>query len=131
MSFQDRVGLPLSPGPVLMGKAPELYRRWRAADRYGAEEDQETVMRKLTTVPLLCVDDAGKEEQGPKQKEFWYELIDGRYSGGLPIVLTCNGAPEKLQAVVGLPVLSRLNEMIGENWLDLSGPDYRFIGRTP
>lgn len=109
--------------------APELL----AAVRRGVAEDEaDEVQRVLAEIPLLVIDDLGREylrqsETGPGwAQEVIYTVLNRRYEEDRPVVITTNLTEDEIEARYGRAVLSRLGEMCRPVVLD--GPDYRLEG---
>lgn len=74
-------------------------------------------------VPLLVLDDLGKEKITDWNREKLFEIINYRYENYLPVVITTNGAPGELERTMGAAVYSRLCEMCSAAMME--GKDYR------
>ena len=97
-----------------------------AVDLFGALRDFENgagTMRELKNVPLLAIDDLGKEKTTEWNREKLFEVINHRYENCLPVVITTNGTPKELEQKLGEAVFSRLCETCSGVMMD--GEDYR------
>jgi DNA replication protein DnaC len=123
--------------PVLFITEPQLFLRLKATfnvpdgDRTWRETEDD-VMKELTTVPLLVLDDVGKMEQSDMRfvQRTLFAVIDGRYSNQLPMVITANldgqGIREHLGAGRGNEAsFDRLVEMTGGKFHEMKGASYR------
>ena len=77
---------------------------------------------------VLILDDVGKTK--PRDISFlqgvYFRIIDERYAGNKPIVLTTNLSLADLEAHIGGSCADRLNEMCGtENIVQMRGKTYR------
>ncbi|OFW84737.1 MAG: hypothetical protein A2W44_08930, partial [Acinetobacter sp. RIFCSPHIGHO2_12_41_5] len=86
----------LSPvSPVYYTTDQAMLRRIRATYRQEKAETEEDVFDHLTNVPLLIIDDMGKEEISDPRfvQRVWFSIVNGRYENELPIVITANLTP--------------------------------------
>lgn len=98
----------------------------------GVGRSSESIIRKsYEMVPLLIIDDLGKERPTEWTLATLYAIIDGRYAKGMPTIITTNYDKESLisrltpagsDKVTADAILDRLDEMcdsigtIGESW---------------
>lgn len=105
---------------------PESNQEWNPRGSSGQATDED-IYRELSMVKVLVVDDVGKVR--PRDPSFlqgvYYRIIDGRYTAGLPIVITTNLSLAELEAHVGGASADRLSEMCGRNFVKMSGESYR------
>lgn len=80
-------------------------------------------MRGFKGVPLLAIDDLGKEKITEWNREKLFEVINHRYEHCLPVIVTTNGTPRELEQKLGEAVFSRLCETCSGVMMD--GEDYR------
>lgn len=59
-------------------------------------EDKSEYMRNLNRYSLLILDDLGIERSTDYMKEMVYNIVDGRYRSGLPMIVTTNLSWEQL-----------------------------------
>ncbi len=80
------------------------------------------VIGRLSRVPVLALDDLGKERFTPWAAERFYALIDARYSAKLPLIVTTNCTPRELEKhwaasgmddAYGPALVRRIAEMTG------------------
>ena len=88
----------------------------------GFKTDEE-VVQKLQEVPLLVIDDLGKERQTQWSNAVLYQVINGRYENYLPIVITTNETMKTLEENIGQATVSRLIEMC--SGVKMVGKDFR------
>lgn len=127
--------------PVLFISEPQLFLRIRASynRRYGEDwrnETEDEIYTKLTNVPLLILDDIGKEEVSDARfvQRVLFAIIDGRYQRMLPIVMTANLTPDQLDSHLGgdrgnSASMDRLVEMTGNVFYELKGSTYRDVSK--
>lgn len=97
-----------------------------ASMRPGSSADPEAALTRLTTVPLLLIDDLGLSKQSEWVEDVTYRLINSRYQEMRPSIFTSNLAVDQLRAALGDRVASRLAETCTR--VALTGADRR---RTP
>lgn len=96
--------LPLSTqSPVYYITEPTMLRRIRATYNRDNSESEEQVFEHLINVPLLIVDDVGKEEVSDPRfvQRVWFSVINGRYENELPVVITANLTAEGMMTHLG------------------------------
>lgn len=124
--------------PVCFVSEPQLFLRVRSTyNRRGAgeghyPETEEDIYRRLIRVPLLILDDVGKEEVSDPRfvQRVLFAVIDGRYQNMLPMVITANLNPDELDLHLGgnrdnSASMDRLAEMTGNMFWELKGKSYR------
>lgn len=100
-------------------------------DTYGGERSEGEVFAELNGCDLLVIDDMGKENPTSWAATMLYQVIDGRYGSGRPVVVTTNFTAgglaarlaQSLDESTARALLSRLVEMTEEIVMD--GPDRR------
>jgi DNA replication protein DnaC len=106
--------------------APDLYARLRPR----ADADSEAEFRRFASAELLLIDDIGAAKASEWTEEVNYRLLNHRYNGALPVLLTSNlpaalqrdGRPS-LAAALGERVMSRITGMC--DYVVLKGTDRR------
>jgi DNA replication protein DnaC len=122
--------------PVRYTSEPNLFLRIRNTfNRQTAEEHHETeteVYRELTTVPLLIIDDMGKEEVSDPRfvQRVLFTIINGRYDNMLPVVITANLNTDRLEKHLGgdrgnSATFDRITEMTGNIFRQIIATTYR------
>lgn len=78
--------------PVYYATEQVILRRVRATYSQNNSETEEQLFNHLANVPLLIVDDMGKEEVADPRfvQRTWFSIINGRYENELPMVITAN-----------------------------------------
>lgn len=125
--------------PVAYLSGPALVKRVRAT--YNMPRDQqwheteEMVYSELRGVPLLVLDDMGKENASAHTREVYFYILDEREKQGLPVLVTSNLPPEgpdSLEELMGGATISRLLGMSRGNCFELKGQDFRRrLGAVP
>lgn len=94
---------------------------------YNGELRESDVLEDYKTVPLLVLDDLGKEKATEWAAATLYDIVNARYEGLKPIIVTTNFSSEDILWSLGdeptraQAILSRLQETsiyIAMNWLD-------------
>ena len=122
--------------PVRYISEPNLFLRIRSTfNRRQVEGYQETeaeVYREMTTIPLLIIDDMGKEEVSDPRfvQRVLFTIINGRYDNMLPIVITANLNTDMLERHLGgdrgnSATFDRLIEMTGNVFREIITTTYR------
>jgi len=116
----------------LFGNVLNLLGRIKQSYDDATEEDEQAVLQQLKTVPLLVIDDLGKEKVSPWVQQILYDLIDTRYAEERAVVITSNFTLSELEKRydedVGPALASRLAQMC--IFINLCGEDLRKrIGR--
>lgn len=70
-----------------------------------------TYLAQMKTVPMLMLDDVGKEKQTEWSAATMFDVINARYENLMPIVITTNYDMRQLQGYFGQACYSRLIEM--------------------
>lgn len=148
-SRETKNGVLLS-GPVGTGKthlAVAILIRIIERGYAGAYESVNDIIRKLgssyqtdttesytdtlKSEPLLVLDDLGKERSNDTARTFVYSLINSRYEGSRPTIITTNLTPAEIRETYGDAIHSRLCEMC--DLVAVKGDDHRrvdkYIGR--
>lgn len=125
--------------PILFTTESDLFRRIQATYNIPREEkmrreNENDVYNHLARVPLLILDDIGKEERTDPRfvQRVLFAVVDGRYRARAPVVLTTNLSPEQLSAHLGgergnEASYDRLVEMSEGKFIQLKGESYRRI----
>jgi DNA replication protein DnaC len=125
--------------PVRFESGPGLVRRIRATynpvpGQEPYHETEEMVYAQLRGVPLLVLDDVGKEKSSPHTREVYFYIIDERLKQGLPVLITSNLPLEgtgSLEELTGASVVSRLIGMCRGGVFELKGADARRREKRP
>lgn len=111
--------------PVMATSMIKLIDRLSAFKKNGYEEDVAKLMRKLTTVDLLIIDELGAERETPFVIEKMFQIVEERYTANLPMIVTTNLKFEYLEREQNIEkkrIYSRILEKCypllwhGESW---------------
>jgi DNA replication protein DnaC len=122
--------------PVLCVTEPNLFVNIRESfNRNFADHEVDTeskIIRRLSYVDLLIVDDMGKEEVADPRfvQRTWFKIINNRYNSRLPMVITANLDQAGLRNHLGAgrdneASFDRLFEMTGGKLYEIKGESYR------
>jgi DNA replication protein DnaC len=107
---------------VAIYSLPRLLNEIR--ETFRAERSHTALLRKLTAVDLLHIDDVGAEKSNEWVLEELYSIVNSRYEDERSIVVTTNILDrEELREQITPRTVSRLTEMCDE--LPLTGHDHR------
>lgn len=111
---------------VLFGNVLDLLGRIRRTFDEDAQEEEWRVVDELARVPLLVIDDLGKEKVSEWVEQTLYRIVDMRYRENRALVVTSNytlSELEKRYPDVGPALASRIAEMC--EGVRLGGRDWR------
>jgi DNA replication protein DnaC len=115
---------------VLFGNVLDLLGRIRKSYDPETQEEEWRIMDEMAAVPLLIIDDLGKEKVRPWVEQTLYHIVDARYRENKALVVTSNyslGDLEKRYEEVGPALASRISEMCEGRFL--GGQDWRKAGK--
>jgi DNA replication protein DnaC len=78
------------------------------------QEEEWRILDELCKVPLLVIDDLGKEKVSEWVEQTLYQVVDSRYREEKPLIVTTNFNPDKLGGrypEIGPAMMSRIAEM--------------------
>jgi DNA replication protein DnaC len=104
--------------------SPDLLRDIRATFDDAAPMREDDLLEEITGVDLLILDDLGAENVSGFVLDRFYLIVNKRYEGCKPIIVTTNLDEETLRARLGDRILSRLDEMC-ERFGPFPKEDYR------
>jgi DNA replication protein DnaC len=127
-ALYERVSRELRPG-MFWGTTQllkEITRRELGSRGDGFIDDE--LEQRVQRIPLLVLDDLGKERDTDYRAERIYELLNERDEYKRPTVITTNLTLKGLSAKIGQPTFERIVEMCGGvgGWVtELKGPSHR------
>lgn len=83
----------------------------------------DTYLSRMKSIPMLIIDDIGKEKKTEWSQQTLFDVINYRYEHMLPTIITSNFDDSGLMNHVGNATASRLNEMCTA--IHMNGKDYR------
>ena len=102
--------------PVLMKTVPDLLDHLRAAFGPTSPSGFDTQFEKVRTAPVLILDDLGTESSTSWAQEKLFQILNHRYLGGLPTIITASfqdweRLDERLQSRLGDPAVCTMAEI--------------------
>ncbi len=107
--------------PVLFVLVPDLLDHLRSAFSPSSEISYDERFEAVASTPFLILDDFGSHNATPWAQEKLFQLLDRRYTSGLPTVITTNLDLEQIEP----RVRSRLMDNEFCETVTLHAPDYR------
>ena len=113
--------------PAFFAFVPELLEHLR--DRYSPEStlSYDRLFEQVKNIPLLILDDFGKERSTPWAVEKLYQIIVHRHNSRLPTVITSMAHFTDEHD----PISSRLRDPFVNQPVEIDAPDYRNRARRP
>lgn len=118
--------------PIRFESGPSLVRRIRATYNIRKGDDiherEDEVYHSLAGVPLLLLDDVGKETPSNFTRETYWYIIDERVKTRLPVIISSRlefEGEHSLESLMGEDTVSRLYGMTKGQFIKMKGPDYR------
>lgn len=106
--------------PVLFGTFSDHLEHIR--EEYDSPHPRK-YLSEMKNVPLLVLDDFGKEKRTEWTQQILFGIVNYRYEHKSPFVITTNFNIDGLANYVGTPIFSRLNEVCSA--VDTGSGDYR------
>ena len=106
---------------VVFITAPDLLDQLRNTFSPTSEDSYDDVFERLRAVQLLILDDLGAENPSGWALEKLYQLLNHRYTGQLPTVITTNVPLERLDGRIS----SRLRDVNMVQRIAINAPDFR------
>lgn len=91
--------------------SPDLMRDIRATFDRDSEVKEDDLLEEVTTTDLLVFDDVGAENVTGFVLDRFYLIINERYEGCKPVIITTNLDEPTLENRLGKRIVSRLSEM--------------------
>ena len=91
--------------------------------QFGQNVSDDQILDVLLSVPLVVLDDVGKERQSEWTRSILYQVVNSRYEAYKPMIFTSNDEPRMLEQNIGEATFSRLVEMC--DFIHMNGADYR------
>jgi DNA replication protein DnaC len=111
---------------VLFGNVLDLLGRLRRSYDEDAQEEEWRIIDELASVPLLIIDDLGKEKVSEWVEQTLYRVVNARYCENRALVVTSNFSLSELESryrEIGPALASRIAEMC--EGVRLMGKDWR------
>jgi DNA replication protein DnaC len=106
---------------VCFANVPDLLDELRATFAPESSVRYDDLFARLREVPVLILDDLGAHQTTPWAQEKLYQILNHRYEGRLPTVITTNTEMSKLDQRIA----SRLGDLHISVMYEITSPDYR------
>jgi DNA replication protein DnaC len=106
---------------VCFANVPDLLDELRATFAPESSVRYDDIFARLREVPVLILDDLGAHQTTPWAQEKLYQILNYRYEGRLPTVITTNTEMSKLDQRIA----SRLGDLHISVMYEITSPDYR------
>jgi len=110
-----------------MYTARELIRKLRGTWRKGSELSEQDLISNLSCRALLAIDDLGVGFGSDSEMTQLLDVVDARYKGNAPTIVTTNATLPELKSLVGDRTFDRLLD--GAEVIKCDWPTMRRIGR--
>ncbi len=111
--------------PALFVVVPEFLDHLRSAFSPDSKVSYDQLFESVKTAPLLVLDDFGEHSATPWVKEKLYQLINYRYNGRLPTVITTRYSFDEILGEVDSAISSRLVDRNTSTPFNIMAPDFR------
>jgi DNA replication protein DnaC len=109
---------------VLFAVVPDLLDHLRSTFGPSSEIQYDQRFEMIRDASVLILDDLGTENTTPWAREKLFQIINHRYNGRLPTVITSNRRPEEIEP----RIFSRMSDRsICDEFIIMDGDDYRRI----
>ena len=106
---------------VCYANVPDLLDDLRATFAPDSNQRYDDIFARLREAPVLILDDLGAHQTTPWAQEKLYQILNYRYEGRMPTVITTNTEMSKLDARIA----SRLGDLHVSVMYEITAPDYR------
>ncbi len=106
---------------VCFANVPDLLDELRATFAPDASERFDVLLQRMREVPVLILDDLGAHQTTPWAQEKLYQILNDRYEGRMPTVVTTNTEMSRLDPRLA----SRLGDLHISVMYEIVAPDYR------
>lgn len=100
-----------------------LFLRIRGTYGKKGDETEETIVRELSTIPLLVLDEIQERGNSEWEDRLLTHLIDNRYNAMKPTIMIANVTRPALIKMLGDSIVSRIAETGG--FLEVTGKSFR------
>ncbi|PXV60682.1 DNA replication protein DnaC [Dyella jiangningensis] len=111
-------------GTVVYGTVPQIVGLVRESFRDGSAKSERQVIKDLLDPDLLILDEIGAQSGSDYELRTLFEIINGRYQAGRPMLLVSNLTPEQMEKTLGERVMDRFREcaiIVPFNWASFRG----------
>ena len=111
--------------PALFVVVPEFLDHLRSAFSPDSKVSYDRLFESVKAAPLLVLDDFGEQSTTPWVREKLYQLINYRYNGRLPTVMTTRLSFDEILGEVDSAISSRLVDGRTSTPFNIMAPDFR------
>lgn len=111
--------------PALFVVVPEFLDHLRSTFSPDSRISYDQLFESVKTAPLLVLDDFGEQSTTPWAREKLYQVLNYRYNGRLPTVITTRYSLDEIVEQFDSPVSSRLVDKNISMPFNITVPDYR------
>ena len=111
--------------PALFIVVPEFLDHLRSAFSPESKVSYDELFESVKAAPLLILDDFGEQSTTPWVREKLYQLINYRYNGRLPTVITTRLSFDEILGEVDSAISSRLVDGRTSTPFNIMAPDFR------
>ncbi len=111
--------------PALFVVVPEFLDHLRSTFSPDSKVSYDQLFESVKTAPLLVLDDFGEQSTTPWAREKLYQVLNYRYNGRLPTVVTTRYSLDEIVEQFDSPVSSRLVDKNISMPFNIIVPDYR------
>lgn len=94
--------------------------RLKNAYRNDSKESSTDVLERFSSVPILVIDEVGRQFEAKSEELYFFELVNERYNRRRPTLFLSNLSDEEFRVFAGIAVMDRLKEGGGRfltfNW---------------
>jgi len=116
--------------PALFVVVPEFLDHLRSAFSPESKISYDQYFESVKSAPLLVLDDFGEQSTNPWVREKLYQLLNHRYNGRMPTVITTPYSLDELMEEVDSSISSRLVDRQVSVTFGIIAPDYRTERKT-
>lgn len=106
---------------VCFVNVPDLLDELRATFAPDAPQRYDDLFTRVREAPVLILDDFGAHQTTPWAQEKLYQILNYRYEGRMPTVITTNTEMAKLDQRIA----SRIGDLRNSRLYEITAPDYR------
>jgi DNA replication protein DnaC len=111
--------------PALFVVVPEFLDHLRSTFSPESKVSYDQFFESVKTAPLLVLDDFGEQSTTPWAKEKLYQVLNYRYNGRLPTIITTRYSFDEILEGVDSAISSRLVDRQTSVPFNIMAPDYR------
>jgi DNA replication protein DnaC len=111
--------------PALFVVVPEFLDHLRSTFSPESKVSYDQYFESVKTAPLLVLDDFGEQSTTPWAREKLYQVLNYRYNGRLPTVVTTRYSFDEILGEVDSAISSRLVDQNTSTPFNIMAPDFR------